>query len=93
MQLLTQFANRPMDEEYKNAVKNLFDIFKQSRELPLLGNAELVILQKAFENLPTSILLETNFPAAKDYVSRQDLKEKVTRWLDELPDEPVLVKV
>ena len=92
-QLLMQFANRPMDEEYKTAVKNLSDTFRQGRELPLLGNAELVILQKAFENLPTSILLETNFPAAKDYVSRQDLKEKVSRWLDELPDEPVLVKV
>jgi len=82
-----------MDDEYKNAVRQLIEIFKQGAEIPLLNNAELVILQKAFENLPASILLQTNFPVTKDFVSRADLKEQVGKWLDELPDEPVLVKV
>jgi len=93
IQLLGHFGNRPMDEEYKTAVRHLVEMFKQGTEIPLLNNAELVILQKAFENLPASILLKTNFPATKDFVSRTDLKEQVTHWLDELPDEPVLVKV
>ena len=82
-----------MDEEYKTAARRLLDVFKQGDEIPLLDNAELVILQKAFENLPTSILLKTNFPSTDDFVSRSDLKEQVTQWLEELPNEPVLMKV
>lgn len=93
VQILSHLGSRPMDEEYKTAAQNLIDIFKQGREIPLLNNAELVILQKAFENLPTSILLKTSFPATGDYVSRRDLTEQVNRWLDELPNEPVLMKV
>ncbi len=92
-QIITHFGNRPMDEEYKTAVRHLIEIFKQGTGIPLLNNAELVILQKAFENLPTSILLKTSFPATNDYVSRNDLKEQVNQWLDELPNEPVLMKI
>ncbi|HEY8561538.1 MAG TPA: DUF6079 family protein [Pyrinomonadaceae bacterium] len=92
-QILAHIGNRPMDAEYKAAVQRLIEIFKRGTEIPLLGNAELVILQKAFENLPTSILLKTTFPATGDFISRQDLKELVTGWLDELPNEPVLMKV
>ena len=93
VQIISHFANRPMDEEYKLAVRRLTEIFKQGTEIPLLNNAELVILQKAFENMPTSILLKTSFPATNDFISRNDLREQVTRWLDELPNEPVLMKV
>jgi hypothetical protein len=93
VQIISHFGKRPMDEEYKTAARRLIDVFKQGDEIPLLDNAELVILQKAFENLPTSILLKTNFPSTDDFVSRSDLKEQVTQWLEELPNEPVLMKV
>lgn len=92
-QIIAHFGTRPMDEEYKTAAKHLVQIFRQGAEIPLLTNAELVILQKSFENLPTSLLLKTAFPATGDFVSRAELKEKVEQWLDELPDEPVLVKI
>lgn len=93
VQIIPNLATRPMDAEYKTAAQNLFEIFKQGAEIPLLGNAELVILQKAFENLPASILLETNLPSTKDFVSRTELEKQIHQWLDELPDEPALVKI
>ena len=93
VQIIARMGNQPMDEEFKAAVRHLTDIFKQGTEIPLLNNAELVILQKSFENLPTSILLKTSFPATGDYVSRTDLKEQINQWLDELPNEPVLMKL
>ncbi len=93
VQLTTHFGTRAMDEEYKAAVRHLVEIFKLSKEIPPLSNAELIILQKAFEKLPTSILLKTSFPSTNDFVTRTELTEQVTQWLDELPDEPVLVKV
>jgi hypothetical protein len=92
-QIIAHFGKRPMDDEYKAAVKNLLEILKRGTEIPLLNNAELVILQKAFENLPTSILLKISFPATNDFISRSDLKQQVNQWLDELPNEPVLMKV
>jgi hypothetical protein len=93
VQLISHFGNRPMDEEYKTAVKHLVEIFTRSAEIPLFNNSELVILQKSFENLPTSLLLKTTFPPTADYIRRSDLKDQVSRWLDELPDDPVMLKV
>jgi hypothetical protein len=93
VQIISHFGTRQMDEEYKAAVQHLTEIFKQGTEIPLLNNAELIILQKSFENLPTSILLKTNFPATNDFVSRADLAAQVNQWLDELPNEPVLMKI
>jgi hypothetical protein len=93
VQIISHFGSRQMDEEYKVAVQHLTEIFQQGTEIPLLNNAELIILQKSFENLPTSILLKTNFPATNDFVSRADLAAQVNQWLDELPNEPVLMKL
>ncbi|MBS1796007.1 MAG: ATP-binding protein [Acidobacteria bacterium] len=93
VQLITHFGSRPIDEEYKAASRHLVEIFKQGKGIPLLNNSELVILQKAFENLPTSLLLKTGFPPTNDFVTRDELKAQVEQWLDELPDEPVLLKV
>jgi hypothetical protein len=92
-QLITHFGTRPMDEDYKTAARHLVEIFKQGQDIPLLNNAELVILQKAFENLPTALLLKTAFPPTNDFVTRTYLKQQVEEWFDELPDEPVLVKI
>jgi hypothetical protein len=93
IQLIAHFGNRPMDAEYSTAAKRMIEMFRQGNAIPTLNNAELIILQKAFENLPTSLMLKTNFPPTNDFVTRTELKTQVNRWLDELPDEPVLVKV
>jgi hypothetical protein len=92
-QLVSHFSSQQSGEEYAGAAARLTEIFAQGREIPPLGNAELIILQKAFENLPTSLFLKTNFPAGGDFIGREELREKVVRWLDELPNEPVLVKI
>ncbi len=92
-QLITHFGTRPLDEDHKTAARHLVEIFKHGKGIPALGNAELVIIQKAFENLPTSIMLKTSFPPTDDFVTRTELKELADQWLDELPDEPVLVKI
>lgn len=92
-QIIAKFSTHPLDEEYKSAVNHLVEIFRQGTGIPLLNNAELFILQKAFEVLPTSLMLKTSFPPTNDYLSHTDLRKKVNQWLDELPDEPVLVRI
>lgn len=93
IQLVSNFGSSPIDKEYSAAARQLIEIIKQDNGIPLLNNAQLVILQKAFSDLPTSLLLKTGFPATNDFITRAELKKKVNKWLEELPDEPVLVKV
>ncbi|MEP6901093.1 MAG: DUF6079 family protein [Actinomycetota bacterium] len=93
VQLISRFANHPTENEYSAAAKHLIQIFTEENSIPPLNNAELFILQKSFENLPTSLLLKTSFPATNDFISRAELKDQVNEWLDELPDEPVMLKI
>ncbi len=93
VQLISHFANQPTDDEYSAAANHLTRIFSEGSGIPPLNIAELLILQKSFENLPTSLLLKTSFPATTNFISRAELKDQVNQWLDELPDEPVLLKI
>jgi len=58
-----------------------------------LKNTELLILQKIFEYLPTSPLLNLNLPAAGNYLNRDEIRLKINDWLDEMPSEPILIKL
>lgn len=93
VQLISQYAIRPLEPEFKAAAANLARIFQSGGEIPLLSTNELIILQKAFENMPPTLMMKTSFPPTGDFISRTELKNKARLWLDELPDEPVLVKV
>jgi len=86
------FANENTDEEFLEATFNLIEVFKNGKEIPLLTNHELVILQKIFEALPTSPLVSISPPAEESFLSGEELRFQVNDWLDNLPSEPVLLK-
>jgi hypothetical protein len=92
-QLVSHFAKRENDDEYTAAATQLLEIFVAGREIPPLDNLQLTVLQKSFENLPASILIKSDFPHTQDFVSRRKLKELVNKWLDEIPNKPVLIKI
>ena len=77
---------------FLEAAVHLIDVFKENREIPLLTNHELVILQKIFDSLPTSPLVSVSPPAEESYLSGEELRFQVNDWLDNLPSEPVLMK-
>ncbi|HQU84368.1 MAG TPA: hypothetical protein PKY59_14625 [Pyrinomonadaceae bacterium] len=81
------------DAEFMAAVESLKNILSETRELKVISNNELMILQKIFSNLPTSPMLNLKLPPTGDFQSREDLRKKVNQWLDDLPDDPVLVKI
>jgi hypothetical protein len=92
-QIVSHFANKKIDDEYSKASLHLVKIFREARNMPPLNNAELIILQKAFENLPTSLFYTSSVPKTADFISRREIKEQINLWLNELPEEPVLVKI
>jgi hypothetical protein len=79
--------------ELVEAGKHLNEILKNPKEFPVLNNYELIILQKTFEILPGSPLLNLKTPTSETHIPREELREKLNKWLDELPSEPVLMKI
>jgi hypothetical protein len=86
------FASENTDEDFSKAAAHLIEIFSQGKEIPLLNNHELVILQRIFESLPTSPLVSILPPAEDSFLSGEELRLQVNDWLDNLPSEPVLMK-
>jgi len=87
------FAEEASDEEFLTAAIHLIEIFKDGKDAHVLTNDELVILQKVFENLPTSPLVAINFATEESFLSGEELRFQVNDWMDDLPSEPVLLKI
>lgn len=88
-----QFSGQVRDEEFSAAVSHLIEVLQSGNEIPLLTNTELIILQKVFESLPASPLLNLNFPVEDNYLNREEIRLKINKWLDEMPSEPALIKL
>jgi hypothetical protein len=91
--LVDQFSAQTNDMEFLNAAVNLTETLKSGKEVQFFSNHELIILQQIFEILPASPLLHLKMPSAKDFMSKEELRGKFNQWLDELPGEPVLLKI
>jgi hypothetical protein len=90
--LLEQFASRSNNSELNVAAAHLIEIFRSGSNFPLMNNNELIVLQKVLENLPVSPLLHLKMPE-QDFMTREEMREKFNDWLNELPNEPVLLKI
>jgi hypothetical protein len=87
------FADKNNDEEFFDAAHRLIEVLKEDRETSLLSNNELIVLQKVFDDLPTSPLMQIKFPTDEGFLSHDELRLRVNNWLEELPREPVLLKI
>lgn len=91
--LLQAHASSERLTEYSEAAANLANTLKNEQPLRLLSNAELIVLGKVLQSIPPNPLLSVALPTAESFVSREDLRAKLTDWLDKLPDEPYLLKI
>jgi hypothetical protein len=91
--LVAQLSAQTKDEDFSASVANLSAKLRSDINFPALTNIELVILQKIFADLPTTPLLHLKMPVPTDYQSPDRLRESFNNWIDELPNEPVLLKI
>lgn len=91
--LLEHFIVQINDAEFTVTARNLIEIFKSNEPIPLLKNDELVALQKVFDDLPTAPLLQISLPSDESFLSREELRVQLNDWLEDLPNEPVLLKI
>lgn len=91
--MLNNMGANSTDIEIKNTSMKLASILAENGEIPPLTNIELVILQRLFENMFQTPRLAVNFPQNQTFVNREEIRLKINSWLDEMPNEPVLLKV
>ncbi len=90
---IEKFAEENNEEEFFEAAHRLIEVFKEDRDSTLMHNNELIVLQKVFDDLPTSPLMQIKFPSDEGFLSHDELRLRVNGWLEELPREPVLLKI
>jgi hypothetical protein len=88
-----QFAQTETSPEFVEAARRLAEIIGDAGQMPLLKNAELVILKKALQAMPSSPLLQISVPSESGFLTREELRLQLSQWLDELPNEPILLKI
>lgn len=91
--LLEHFIVQMKDADFTATAQHLIKIFKSGGQIPLLTNSELVVLQKVFDDLPTAPLLQISLPSDESFLSREELRVQLNDWLEDLPNEPVLLKI
>ena len=91
--LVEQMSVQSNDEDFSKSAATLLSNLQSDINFPVLTNNELIILQKILKDLPTTPILNLKMPVPADYLSRDKLRENLTKWIDELPDEPVLIKI
>ena len=91
--LVEQFSVKTKDEEFSAPAANLLSSLQSDINFPVLTNHELIILHKIFADLPSTPILHLKIPVSTDYLNRDKLRENFNNWIDDLPDEPVLLKI
>lgn len=91
--LLEHFIREMNDEDFTKTARRLIGIFQSNSPIPLLTNNELVVLKKVFDDLPTAPLLQISLPGDESFLSREELRLQLNDWLEDLPNEPVLLKI
>jgi hypothetical protein len=91
--MLKSFIQNEKEGEFFTAAENLLQIVESKEEIRLLTNAELIVLGKIIQGMSVSPLLLVKVPTDVGFQSREELRDQLTGWLNELPSDPCLLKV
>jgi hypothetical protein len=91
--MLESFIESEKDNEFVSAASNLLETLSNRDEISLLSNAELIVLGKIIQGMSVSPMLQVKLPPEAGFQSREELRNQLTVWLNELPSEPCLLKI
>ncbi len=90
---IESYGKKQPNREFAEASGKLINMFSQRSEIETFTMEQLIILNNVLENIPSSPLIEINMPKLDELQNSTELREKLDLWLNELPKEPVLLKV
>jgi hypothetical protein len=91
--LVEKYSTETNDVRFVNAALSLKQNLQSDINFPVLTIDELLILRKIFSELPANPVVNLSFPLPEDYTSREKLETSFNEWINDLPDEPVLLKI
>lgn len=86
-------AENEKSAEFREIAARFSEILAGDAQLPLLNNAELTVFRRVVQAVPAAPLLQVTLPAETGFLSREELRYRLNEWLDELPNDPVLLKI
>ena len=80
------------DESLKKEVAGLVDLLKKEKT-DAFSSAQLSILYSAMFSVPTSTSIDIDFPDESGLYTSEELQARLNAWFDDLPNEPILLKI
>jgi hypothetical protein len=90
---LDALARRETDEAEVRRARSLSTAFAQSRLPERLGRADVRLIARALRRTPPPPVRVSTPEAEAGPHSREELRARLERWLDELPERPALIEV
>lgn len=91
--LIENFSAATVEMEFVAAADHLNAILQKDTAFEPLTDKELFILQKLGKSMSETPKIHLKIPAAVDFVSSDELREKLDQWLCEMPSAPVLMRI
>ncbi len=91
--IIEKFAASTQETAFISAAEHLLAMLSRQAEFTALTDQEIFILQKVLQSIDDTPLAHLKFPSTADFLPREQLREKINSWLDELPDKPAKMRV
>ena len=91
---LDALARREQDEEEARRARNLSAAFAQGRLPARFGRQDVRLVERALKRMPAPPPVRVVAPNGDTgLLTREELRARFEQWLDELPEQPVLIEV
>jgi hypothetical protein len=91
---LDAIARKESDDELAARARSLSGAFARGVEHAHFTNKDVQLIEKALQRMATPPPVRVRLPAEEyGLLTRDELRTRLNRWLDDLPDQPALVEV
>ncbi len=90
--LVSEVLENDKDQVLKKEAEQLIRNLKDEKS-EAFTSTQLSILYSAMYLLPSSTSIEISFPSDSGLFTSEELRSRINVWLDDLPNEPILLKI
>lgn len=93
VQLIEHYLKTEKDKEFIKAAKELNEKFKDKIEIKHFSTNQLIILHKVMADITSSSTVNIQYPKTNSLMNSEELRQHINQWIDELPAEPIYLKL
>lgn len=90
---LEEFSEKEAENDYVDAANSLLEIFENDEKPELFSTDQLTVIQKLLSDERPTQMAVAQIPDHGGIQSADALRASLGEWLDDLPAEPVLIKI